>query len=144
MIIRTTRSRLAAFVDVIVTAIAWIAFIYFLGTGLWEIVIGQRQGGPDISRIARFFPTMETLGIYALVALVNGAILLAWARYNAYRFRGVDRRQAPVPLTDAQLAESFGLALAERMGSASAKSMTIHHGREGDIERVDIHMGMNA
>ena len=142
MIIRTSRSRLHTVVDVLLTAIAWIAFIYLFGTSLVEILRGYREGGPDLSRIDRFLPTLGTLSVYALVALVNAAILMTWALYNAFRFRGKDRRQPSAPLTDAQLALSFGLAPQERAGSAAAKSMTIHHGKEGDIEGIDIHMSL--
>ena len=142
MIIRTSRSRLHTFVDVVLTAIAWIAFIYLFGTSLVEILRGYREGGPDIPPIERFLPTMGTLGIYALVALVNAAILIAWAMYNAARFRGKDRRHPPAALSNAQLAQSFGLPLQQRADSAAAKSMTIHHGKDGDIEGIDIHMGL--
>lgn len=139
MIIKTTRSRLASFVDAVLTALAWIAFTYLFGAALLDILGGRREGGPDMTALARMLPTLGTLGVYALVAMVNAAILLAWARYNAYRFRGVDRRQALAPLTDAQLARSFGLQLEQRQGSAMAKSMTIHLCSDGHIQGIDIH-----
>ncbi|MDO9435211.1 poly-beta-1,6-N-acetyl-D-glucosamine biosynthesis protein PgaD [Hydrogenophaga sp.] len=144
MIIRTSRSRLHTFVDAVLTAIAWILFIYLFGSSLIDILSGYREGGPDLSRVERFLPTVGTLGIYALVALVNAAVLLTWALYNAHRFRGVDRRKPPAPLTDVQLAQSFGLPPEQRAESATAKSMTIHHGKDGNIEGIDIHMGLPA
>jgi biofilm PGA synthesis protein PgaD len=139
MIIKTTRSRLASFIDAVLTALAWIAFTYLFGSGLVDILSGQREGGPDMTVLARLLPTMGTLGVYAIVAVINAAILLAWARYNAYRYHGVDRRQASMPLTDMQLAQSFGVPLKTRLNSSMAKSMTIHHCGDGHIQRVDIH-----
>lgn len=138
MIIKTTRSRLASFVDAVLTALAWIAFAYLFGEALWDIMSRQREGGPGMESLRSALPTLGTLSLYAIVALVNAAILLAWARYNAYRFRGVDRRQALPPLSDAQLAESFGLPLEQRVSAAGARSMTIHHCKDGHIQGIDI------
>lgn len=139
MIIKTARSRLASSIDAVLTAIAWIAFTYLFGASLVEILSGRREGGPSLGAIAEALPTMATLGIYAVVAVVNALILLGWARYNAYRFRGVDRRRPSAPLSDAQLAQSFGLPLQMRVASTQAKSMTIHHNKDGHISDIRIH-----
>ncbi|QHE87503.1 poly-beta-1,6-N-acetyl-D-glucosamine biosynthesis protein PgaD [Hydrogenophaga sp. BPS33] len=139
MIIKTSRSRLASFIDAVLTAIAWIAFSYLFGASLLNVLSGQREGGPDMTALTRLLPTMGTLSIYVVVALINAAILLTWARYNAYRFRGVDRRQASLPLNDAQLADRFGLSLKRRLSAAGARSMTIHHCKDGHIRGIDIH-----
>ncbi len=139
MIIKTTRSRLASGVDAVLTAIAWLAFTYLFGASLVDVLSGQRTGGPGLGAIADALPTMETLGVYGVVALVNALILVAWARYNAYRFRGVDRRRSPTPLSDAQLAHSFGVPLQTRVASTQAKAMTIHHCKDGHISGIRIH-----
>jgi biofilm PGA synthesis protein PgaD len=38
-----------------------------------------------------FFTTLDTVTFYILVALVNGLVLIGWAKYNQFRFR-VERR----------------------------------------------------
>lgn len=140
MIIQTPRSRLHAAVDTLLTALAWIGFIYLLGAGLWEMFQGGREQGPDIPVVSVLLPSLGTLGIYLVVALFNAGILLVWARYNAIRYGGLDRRQAPLPLTDAQLAQSFGVHLLLRMRLAGAKAMTVHHTAEGHIHSIDFHI----
>ena len=74
-----------------------------------------------------------------LVALFNAAVLLLWAKYNEWRFRGKERRQPPTPLTDEQLAKSFGVDLAERLRAAPSRRMTVHHDAKGNVQAIDIH-----
>lgn len=143
MIIKTTRSRLATAVDVVVTAVAWIAFVYLFGSGVMEILEGHRQSGPGM-RIPYLLPTLGTLGDYALVALLNAGILISWAWYNFLRFRGMDRRKHPAPLTDAQVAQGFHLPLEQRLNAAGAKSMTIRHGKEGNIADIEVDIPLRS
>ena len=138
MIIRTARSRLAGAIDFLLTALAWAAFAYLLLAGMWNLLLST-SAGPDISWLERLLPSLGTLGIYTAVALFNAALLLAWARYNALRFGGMDRRSAPSPLDDQTLARRFGVSLAQRIGMAGSRIMTVHHSEQGDIVGVDFH-----
>ena len=138
MIIRTPRSRLAGAIDFLVTALAWAAFAYLLLAGMWNLLLSTRAG-PNISCLERLLPSLATLGIYTAVALFNAALLLAWARYNALRFSGVDRRSAPAPIDDQALALRFGVPLLHRVDMAASRIMTVHHNAQGEIVGVDFH-----
>lgn len=139
MIIRTPRSRLHFVIDVIVTLIAWVALLYFFGMGMLSILQGHRSGPEVTLLVERLVPSAGTVGAYMLVALFNAAVLLLWAKYNEWRFRGKERRQPPTPLTDEQLAKSFGVDLAERLRAAPSRRMTVHHDAEGNVQAIDIH-----
>jgi biofilm PGA synthesis protein PgaD len=138
MIITTTRSPVAAFIDTLLTALAWLFFIYLLGSGMLAILTGARSA-PDLSPLARVLPSMGTLSIYVAVAVVNALVLLLWARYNAVRYGGMDRRSPSEHLDDVRLARSFGVDIVQRMRSARSKAMTVHHTDEGRIRGIDFH-----
>ncbi|KCV59270.1 poly-beta-1,6-N-acetyl-D-glucosamine biosynthesis protein PgaD [Bordetella bronchiseptica 99-R-0433] len=136
MIIKTPRSRVAAAIDALLTALAWFGFFYLFGAGLLAVLQGAR-GGPEIGWAARVLPSLATLGAYLAVALLNAAVLVAWARYNAMRYGGLDRRRVPDPLGDRDLARSFGVDRAQRARIAGAKSLTVHHTEDGRIRALD-------
>jgi biofilm PGA synthesis protein PgaD len=135
MIIRTPRSRLAAFIDTVLTAIAWIAFIYLFGSGILSVLLDEGSG-PRVSFMDRLLPSAGTITIYLAVAIVNAAVLLAWAIYNGFRFKGTDRRSRSEPLDEARLARGFGVDVAMRLRSERARIMTVHHTDEGAIKRI--------
>lgn len=139
MIIRTPRSRLHLVIDVIVTLVAWVALLYFFGMGMLSILQGHRSGPEVTLLVERLLPSAGTVGAYLLVAVFNAAVLLLWARYNAWRFRGKERRKPSLPLDDAQVASSLGVDLAERLRAASSRRMTVHHDPEGNVQKIEIH-----
>lgn len=138
MIIRTPRSRLHFVIDVFVTLVAWVALLYFLGMGMLSILQGQRSGPEVTLLVERLLPSAGTVGAYMLVAAFNAAVLLLWAKYNEWRFRGKERRTASPLLDDEQLAKSFGIDLPERLRSSRARRMTVHHDSEGNIRNIEI------
>ncbi|WP_241049193.1 poly-beta-1,6-N-acetyl-D-glucosamine biosynthesis protein PgaD, partial [Achromobacter xylosoxidans] len=108
MIITTQRSRAGYLFDLVLTAVGWFAFVYLFGAGILAILRGA-AGGPQAPLWPTFLPTLHTLLGYALLALINATVLVAWAVYNHLRFAGKDRRQAIKPLDDQRLAASFAV-----------------------------------
>lgn len=56
-------------------------------------MIADDQQGPRLSLGTEFLLTLDTLLIYLLVALLIGAVLLVWAKYNEQRASGYERRE---------------------------------------------------
>ncbi|MGC3983566.1 MAG: poly-beta-1,6-N-acetyl-D-glucosamine biosynthesis protein PgaD [Pseudorhodoferax sp.] len=81
--------------------------------------------------------SLGVLGIYALVILLLGGGLLAWAKYNHLRFRGVDRRKGFAPPTPADLAAIHGRLPEEVAQWQRMNIVTVHHDDEGRIVRVE-------
>ena len=85
-LIFTERRLLPRIIDVLLTAIAWVGFIYLIYKGLITALAHSPYMG-----VRPFFTTLDTVTFYILVALVNGLVLIGWAKYNQFRFR-VERR----------------------------------------------------
>ncbi len=80
---------------------------------------------------------LDVLGLYALVIAGLGGSLLAWAKYNHLRFRGVDRRRGFQPPDTAALAAVHGQADADLERWRTQRIVTVHHRADGRILRVD-------
>lgn len=137
MIITTQRSRAGYLFDLILTAVGWFAFVYLFGAGILAI-LRAAAGGPGVSLWPVFLPTMHTLWGYALLALINAGVLVAWAIYNHRRFAGRDRRKPIKPVGDRRLAASFAISPAQLTQVRSAHICIIHHGAAGDITGIDM------
>ncbi|WP_313379659.1 poly-beta-1,6-N-acetyl-D-glucosamine biosynthesis protein PgaD [Achromobacter insolitus] len=136
MIITTQRSRAGYLFDLVLTAIGWFAFVYLFGSGILAI-LRAAAGGPDVSLWPVFLPTVNTLWGYAVLALVNAGVLVAWAIYNHRKFAGKDRRKPIKPLSDRRLAASFAITPAQLTQLRSARTCIIHHGAAGDITGIE-------
>lgn len=124
--------------DWVLSAVVWIAYaylirevfidIYLIGRGAFDWMFEQAPA-PDVSKMFRF---MYALGIYAIVVVLNGAILIGWATYNQLRFRGSDVRKALGSVTTDQLGELYGFpreTVAEWQQSGSLVMVHDAHGK---------------
>ena len=100
-LIFTERRLLPRIIDVLLTLIAWVGFLYLIYKGLITALAHSPYMG-----VRPFFTTLDTVTFYILVALVNGLVLIGWAKYNQFRFR-VERRSRRPGLEDHELAESL-------------------------------------
>ncbi|MGS1006035.1 poly-beta-1,6-N-acetyl-D-glucosamine biosynthesis protein PgaD [Achromobacter anxifer] len=137
MIITTQRSRAGYLFDLALTAIGWFAFVYLFGAGILAI-LRAAAGGPDVSLWPVFLPTVHTLWGYALLAVVNAGVLVAWAVYNHRKFAGRDRRKPIKPVGDRRVAASFAISPAQLMQVRSSRTCTVHHGAAGDITGIEM------
>lgn len=72
-----------------------------------------------------------------LVALINGLVLIGWAKYNQYRFR-VERRNRRPGLEHHELAESMRITPELVTELNKAVVLTVHHHENGEISHVDV------
>jgi len=141
MIITTKRSRLRYLLDILLTALGWLFFIYLFFAGIIAILSGGMQG-PQIPLVSPVFLTSaQTVINYAIIALINANVLIGWAVYNQFRFTGKDRRKAPKPLTQRQLQKSFALSPALLADVQNANVMVVYHEENSMIGVIDILSG---
>jgi len=136
MIITTQRSRAGDLFDFVLTAFGWFAFVALIGAGILAILRGAASG-PDAPLLPVFLPTVQTLWGYAVLAVVNAAVLVAWAVYNHRRFGGKDRRKPIRPLTDQRLAKSFEVSADQLTQLRATRVAVIHHGNAGQIDGIE-------
>lgn len=136
MIIKTPRSRVSALIDFVLTLLAWIAFSYLFIDGIVSIVEGNTPG-LAVPFMSRLLPTLRTLLVYAVVAVIIALVLLAWAKYNATRFGGLDRRKTPSALSDEALAASFEISENQLATLRESRRAIIHHTHEGVISEIE-------
>ncbi|MGB3837436.1 poly-beta-1,6-N-acetyl-D-glucosamine biosynthesis protein PgaD [Castellaniella sp.] len=135
-IIKTPRSCVFAAIDMVLTALAWLGFLYLFGDGIISILQGDTTG-LEVPLVSRLLPQMHSLVIYAIVGGSLGILLFLWADYNANRFRRLDRRKAPVVLPYESLAASFGINLAQVQTLHSSQTIRIQHTDDGRIQLLD-------
>jgi len=81
-LIFTEQRLLPKFIDLVLTLVAWLGFGYLIYLGLIKALTENAFLGPR-----PFESTLVTLALYFIIALVNGLILIMWAKYNQFRFR---------------------------------------------------------
>jgi len=132
LIIKTRTSKTFAMFDMALSCIAWGAFLYLL------VSSAAAYFSHDAFIGEHFLLLSDTLLIYLMIALANGMLLMTWASYNLWRFRGRQRRRAATPLLREDMARTFG-AFAYQMSDAAADQvMVIHHDEGGTIAAVEM------
>jgi biofilm PGA synthesis protein PgaD len=106
--------------------------IYLLGTETfaWAFLHADR---PDLPA---FFGFLSTLGLYGLIAILNGAILMGWALYNQIRFRGREARQAIASVTPADLGRLYGVSAEQVAEWQTLPAVVIRHDADGKVLAV--------
>ncbi len=130
--------------DWLLSAGMWILYLYFVREALadiYELTIEafawafQGADWPELPSMSRLYGTLLTYGI---IAVANGALLIAWALYNQVRFRGQDRHVAQSPVVPADLAVLYGASVASVEAWQSARILTMRHSPDGTLIDVDI------
>ncbi|MBD2785147.1 poly-beta-1,6-N-acetyl-D-glucosamine biosynthesis protein PgaD [Xenorhabdus sp. DI] len=75
-------------IDILLTILAWVGFIYLFMVGL--------------------FNASHNITPYIVIAIINALLLIGWAKYNQHRFK-IERRRHRPALTHAEVAQSFML-----------------------------------
>ena len=136
-LIFTEQRKLPKFIDMVLTLAAWLGFGYLIYLGLVKALSENAFMGPR-----PFESTLVTLALYFLIALVNGLVLILWAKYNQLRFR-VERRKRRPALAPKELAVSFHITPELVTELNKARVLTVHHNSMGGISYVDIKQGIN-
>lgn len=124
-----------------VLTLAFWAFWFYLWLPVLALLawaLGLQQAYKYMVVLEGYQQVVHLMGIYSLVILLLGGVLVLWATYNIFRFRGVERRSATPPVTPAEIGRAFGQdpdAVARWQG---AQRLYVRHDERGTIAGVDI------
>jgi biofilm PGA synthesis protein PgaD len=93
----------------------------------WTLLSVRPHAQPTAFRFA------YTLGLYAIVVVLNGTILIGWAVYNQLRFGGVDSRKATGAVGPAELGRFYGVAADQVAEWQKARSLVMIHDADGKL-----------
>jgi len=124
--------------EVLLTAFGWFFFGFLFGGGIFAILQGQLRGFDAPFLPQEFVSSLHTLLGYAILMLICATLLITWAKYNQYRFAGVDRRKPPLPLSKTQLCNSFSISDNHFDEASQAQMIIVHHDDEAIIRAIDV------
>ncbi|MDC9592467.1 poly-beta-1,6-N-acetyl-D-glucosamine biosynthesis protein PgaD [Xenorhabdus sp. IM139775] len=136
-LIFTEQKLLPRLMDILLTVLAWVGFIYLFIVGLFN----ASHHGPSAftstftsAFTSTFTSTLTSklgsLALYIAIAIFNALLLIGWAKYNQRRFK-IERRRHRPALTHAEVAQSFILEqkLLEVLKQSKVSSITYdNHG----------------
>jgi biofilm PGA synthesis protein PgaD len=128
------------FRDGALTLALWCAYLYltydfyaFIG----EATLWLLNAGPVPEKLDAVIAVAGTLASYAGVAAANAVLLIAWARYNQFRFRGKERRKAVPMITVDDFARMYDFPSAEIARWQAARILVVHHDPDGRLIAVE-------
>jgi biofilm PGA synthesis protein PgaD len=134
------RSRLVKLRDWVLTGLWWIFWLYLIRE-IFVIALTVIAERSDAERMATVRDITSTFGFYFQVIVINGLILILWARYNRFRFRGKDRRSAKSAVTAEEIAEGLEMTLLQVQTAQRARRMVVHHDEGGLIQEIEVAPG---
>lgn len=135
MVIRSARGRWRHVLDAVLTVLAWAFFIFLFARGIQAVLADQREG-VDLPLLSQLMPTFSDLGVYVLAMLLQGALLLIWARYNYWRFRGKQRRASAQVENDDGVLRYYGIQAGSLQRLRVQPVSVIHHAHDGSIVHI--------
>ena len=117
------------------TAVFWAAWVYIwmpvLAFAGW--ILGLRIGYNEMVIRNGLSGVIGLVKLYSLIIALLGGALLAWAYYNYFRFRGVERRKAAPRVTVEKLSERYGIDTQRLEKWCQAKRLVVHHNDHGRV-----------
>lgn len=134
------RTQLVKLRDWLMTALWWIFWLYLIRE-VFTITVDLVAARSDAIRMQAVAEIAGTFAFYFQIILINGLMLILWARYNRFRFRGKDRRSAKSSVSQEEIAESLEMSVALVKTAQRARRMIVHHDGLGLIEQIDVAPG---
>lgn len=137
MIIKTKRPASIFVVDTVITAVAWVAFIYQFTKGV-VFLLSKHPGVP----LGSFYgvtlsPTTLTLLVCTAVCLFNATLVYAWARYQNGRREHSVVRHMPQELASDILADHFSLSTKQLDDVRDSRVTVVYHSPAGGITHLE-------
>lgn len=135
MVIHSARGRWYFVLDCLLTVLAWCVFIYLFARGITAL---PTQSGSSIALpwLSAILPALSDISIYVLAMVLQACILFLWARYNHWRFHGIQRREPPAPLPASELQAYYGISTETLQRLRTASISVIHHDADENIVRI--------
>ncbi|MBS0876379.1 MULTISPECIES: poly-beta-1,6-N-acetyl-D-glucosamine biosynthesis protein PgaD [Tatumella] len=117
--------------DVFLTIIAWVGFLYLIGSGIYDNITDK-----NLSFIkGTWSETTVTLCLYFSLMVIFAILLYGWAKYNYFRYRGKTSPRKS-DLTSHELWGTFNMQDDIGAELQRKKVTVVHHDSEGQIYSV--------
>jgi biofilm PGA synthesis protein PgaD len=136
LLIRTQQHWLPRSIDALLTLVAWLGLLYLLVQGVTAVTANGQQGS-RLSLGTEFLLTLDTLLIYLVVALMVGAALLVWAKYNERRAYGYERRERMPDVCEVGLSENFQVSLPILDCLQNQQVLILHNHEHGALAAIE-------
>lgn len=136
-LIYTPRHWLPRLVDIILTLIAWVVFIWLLYNGILDVMADQRQG-PRIEMGTQLLSGLDSLLLYLVLSLLVACILSIWAVYRKRQAAGFERRKRVPDMSDETLSDSFGIDHRLLSLLQGQQVLTVHNDEHGGLLSVEM------
>ena len=77
-LIHTEQRAIPRWIDIIITALAWIGFIFLFAKGFFDMIGRAPNMGPIPFRLY-ILSGLTTIALYFAIALFNAVIIILWA-----------------------------------------------------------------
>lgn len=136
-LIYTPRHWLSQLVDIMLTVIAWIVFVWLVYGGILDLMTDQGQG-PRIEMDTPLLSGLDSLLLYLMLSILVACILIFWATYRKKQAAGFERRKRVPIMSDETLSNSFGVDLSLLKILQQQQVMTVHNGEDGGFLSVEM------
>ena len=137
-----TRPAWSRALDIVLSLTMWALYIYMIRRVIADLFLYGVEtynwlfdgaGRPFVPEIIQFFITVRP---YLVVVLVNSLVLVAWARYNQFRFGGLAHPQAGRSVTADDLGQLYCIPTETITDWQNARVLTMCHGADGTLMAV--------
>lgn len=134
------RSVAIRLLEAVATVVVWLAYFGILPV-IW-LLLTQRGARTAAVSVPFQWGAADGLGFESfvvrlfVVVLFGSTSLYLWATYNRLRFRGKDRRKAPVCVTATDLAAYYGGTPGQIITLQDARRLYMRHDADGRLTRV--------
>ncbi|WP_022961635.1 poly-beta-1,6-N-acetyl-D-glucosamine biosynthesis protein PgaD [Halopseudomonas pelagia] len=136
-LIYTPRHWLPRLIDIILTLIAWVVFVWLLYNGITDLIADQRQG-PRIEMGTQLLSGLDSLLLYLVLSLLVACILSIWAAYRKKQAAGFERRKRVPIMSDETLSTSFGVDHRLLKLLQEQQVLTVHNDEHGQLLSVEM------
>lgn len=136
-LIHTPRHWLPRLVDIVLTVIAWLVFIWLMYNGIIDLIDDQKQG-PRIEMGTQLLSGLDSLLLYLVLSLLVACILSVWAAYRKRQAAGFERRKRVPIMSDTTLSGSFGVDPRLMKLLQEQQVLTVHNDDDGHLLSVEM------
>jgi len=124
--------------DIILTALCWLLFIYFLRDAFqfFADVFTYAMDGFTGAENYESFKIVDTLILYIEIILITNGIYILWAIYNKLRFQGKTRRRTAPSVTADEIATRFKLNPRDIESWQKSQILVVHHEKNGRVASI--------
>lgn len=137
MIVQTQQHWLPKALDVVLTLLAWYAFLWLMAGGIGNML--EQGVRITFSKLPpQLLATALNVLTYTAMGVALTVLLLVWAKYNQIRAGRYTRRARIPDMCDSRLSVSFGVHPSVVQPMRGESRLVFHNDHNGDLERAHL------